>query len=110
MSDEEDQVENGEEEAPEEDEPEPVKAVAPPSVTSPPPTAGREHGVKEMKREPPPKTIAQQARIKNFGMGKPSKIHDKAKLMSSEGIIPVQAGSNKYASQKGMTGNALSFH
>ncbi|KAK6052405.1 calponin family repeat-containing domain protein [Cooperia oncophora] len=38
-----------------------------------------------------------------YSAGKPSK-HDKNKLMRSEGIIPIQAGSNKYASQKGMTG------
>ncbi|KJH48230.1 calponin family repeat-containing domain protein [Dictyocaulus viviparus] len=38
-----------------------------------------------------------------YSTGKPSK-HDKNKLMRSEGIIPIQAGSNKYASQKGMTG------
>lgn len=39
----------------------------------------------------------------NYSGGKPSK-HDKAKLMRSEGIIPIQAGTNKYASQRGMTG------
>uniref|UniRef100_A0A915LDC1 Calponin n=1 Tax=Meloidogyne javanica TaxID=6303 RepID=A0A915LDC1_MELJA len=38
-----------------------------------------------------------------YSGGKPSR-HDKAKLMRSEGIIPIQAGTNKYASQKGMTG------
>jgi hypothetical protein len=110
MSDEEDQVENGEgeeDEVPEDEpepEPEPVKAASPASHLTSPPPAGREHGIKEMKREPPPKTIAQQARTKYFGAGKPSKIHDKKKLMTSEGIIPVQAGTNKYASQRGMTG------
>lgn len=118
MSDEEDQVEAGEgeedevqeeegaEEPEAEPEPEPApapKASTPQHVTSPPP-AGREHGVKELKREPPPQTIAMQARQKYFGAGKPSKVHNKAKLMSSEGIIPVQAGTNKFASQRGMTG------
>lgn len=124
MSDEEDQVENGEgeeDEVPEEEEPAPAPtpapkaapAAAPPAardVASPPP-AGREHGVKELKREPPPKTIAIQARNKYFGAGKPSK-HDKTKLMSSEGIIRIQAGSNKHASQRGMTGKTIpaQFH
>ncbi|KHJ84741.1 calponin family repeat-containing domain protein [Oesophagostomum dentatum] len=41
-------------------------------------------------------------RQQQYSAGKPSK-HDKTKLMRSEGIIPIQAGSNKYASQKGMT-------
>lgn len=38
-----------------------------------------------------------------YSAGKPSK-HPKEKLMMSEGIIRVQSGSNKYDSQKGMTG------
>lgn len=60
-----------------------------------------------------PKTVSQynvpevprslQRRAENYSGGKPSK-HDKDKLMRSEGIIPIQAGSNKYASQRGMTG------
>ncbi|CAD5223848.1 unnamed protein product [Bursaphelenchus okinawaensis] len=48
-----------------------------------------------------PKSV--QRRQELYSGGKPSKF-DKAKLMKSEGIIPIQAGSNKYASQKGMTG------
>lgn len=51
-----------------------------------------------------PKTI--QRKQEFYSSGKPSK-HDKDKLMRSEGIIPIQAGSNKYASQKGMTGMFL---
>lgn len=43
-------------------------------------------------------------RQQNYSSGKPSTIHSKDKLMRSEGIIPIQAGSNKYASQRGMTG------
>jgi len=38
-----------------------------------------------------------------FSAGKPSR-HTKEKLMLGEGIIPVQSGSNKFASQKGLTG------
>jgi len=38
-----------------------------------------------------------------FSAGKPSKL-PKEKLMTTEGIIPLQAGSNKHDSQKGMTG------
>lgn len=60
------------------------------------PTPGRQYGVPEV-----PKSI--QRRAEHYSGGKPSK-HDKEKLMRSEGIIPIQAGSNKYASQRGMTG------
>jgi len=42
----------------------------------------------------------------NYAGGKPSKF-DKAKLMKSEGIVPIQAGSNKFASQRGMTGMGM---
>ncbi|KRY69408.1 Calponin -like protein OV9M [Trichinella pseudospiralis] len=35
--------------------------------------------------------------------GKPSRL-PREKLMASEGIIPIQSGTNKYASQRGMTG------
>lgn len=48
-----------------------------------------------------PKSVQRKQEL--YSGGKPSKF-DKAKLMKSEGIIPIQAGSNKYASQKGMTG------
>lgn len=30
-----------------------------------------------------------------------------SKLMKSEGIIPIQAGTNKFASQKGITGKSM---
>jgi hypothetical protein len=43
------------------------------------------------------------ARQAHYSAGKPSK-HDKTKLMRAEGIIRIQAGSNKFASQKGQTG------
>lgn len=49
-----------------------------------------------------PKSVQRKQQL--YSDGKPSTKHDKAKLMRSEGIIPIQAGSNKYASQKGMTG------
>ncbi|VDM97804.1 unnamed protein product [Thelazia callipaeda] len=60
------------------------------------PTPGRQYGMPDV-----PKSV--QRRLANYSGGKPSK-HDKDKLMRSEGIIPIQAGSNKYASQQGMTG------
>ncbi|VDO17562.1 unnamed protein product [Brugia timori] len=73
-----------------------VKKSAPPPVDIKSPTPGRQYGVPEV-----PKSL--QRRAANYSGGKPSK-HDKEKLMRSEGIIPIQAGSNKYASQRGMTG------
>uniref|UniRef100_A0A1I8ETD4 Uncharacterized protein n=1 Tax=Wuchereria bancrofti TaxID=6293 RepID=A0A1I8ETD4_WUCBA len=73
-----------------------VKKPAPPPADIKSPTAGRQYGVPEV-----PKSL--QRRAANYSGGKPSK-HDKDKLMRSEGIIPIQAGSNKYASQRGMTG------
>lgn len=39
----------------------------------------------------------------SYSPGKPSKL-PKEKLMASEGIIRIQSGSNKYASQRGITG------
>lgn len=61
------------------------------------PTPGKQYqGVPSV-----PKSVQKKQAL--YSAGKPSK-HDKAKLMRSEGIIPIQAGSNKYASQKGMTG------
>lgn len=60
------------------------------------PTPGRSYGLPSQ-----PKSVVRRAA--QFSAGKPSK-HDKDKLMRSEGIIPIQAGSNRYASQKGMTG------
>ncbi|VDN91935.1 unnamed protein product [Brugia pahangi] len=87
---EEDEVEQKIEAAPE------VKKSAPPPVDIKSPTPGRQYGVPEV-----PKSL--QRRAANYSGGKPSK-HDKEKLMRSEGIIPIQAGSNKYASQRGMTG------
>jgi hypothetical protein len=61
------------------------------------PTPGRQYPPESV-----PKSV--QRRQQLYSGGKPSTKHDKAKLMRSEGIIPIQAGSNKYASQKGMTG------
>jgi hypothetical protein len=76
------------------------------SVLSPPPrdagydlkspTPGRQYAVPSI-----PKSVQRKQEL--YSAGKPSRL-DKAKLMRSEGIIPIQAGSNKYASQKGMTG------
>ncbi|KAI1724067.1 calponin family repeat domain-containing protein [Ditylenchus destructor] len=60
------------------------------------PTPGKQYAIPSI-----PKSV--QRRQEQYSAGKPSKF-DKAKLMKSEGIIPIQAGSNKYASQKGMTG------
>lgn len=63
------------------------------------PTPGRQQFVPSI-----PKSVQRKQEI--YSHGKPSK-HDKNKLMRSEGIIPIQAGSNKYASQKGMTGKYI---
>jgi hypothetical protein len=70
----------------------------PPGLKSPTPSgdAGRLHGIPDQ-----PKTLL--ARQAHYSAGKPSK-HDKTKLMRAEGIIRIQAGSNKFASQKGQTG------
>lgn len=70
------------------------KAAPPIGIKSP--TPGRAYGLPSQ-----PKSVMRKAQL--YSAGKPSK-HDKNKLMRSEGIIPIQAGSNKYASQKGMTG------
>uniref|UniRef100_A0A0N4Z4F0 VWFA domain-containing protein n=1 Tax=Parastrongyloides trichosuri TaxID=131310 RepID=A0A0N4Z4F0_PARTI len=78
---------------------EPVGSSLDPGVLSPSlksPTPGRQHGLPT-----PPKTVLKKREL--YSQGKPSKF-DKAKLMKSEGIVPIQSGSNKYASQKGMTG------
>lgn len=110
MSDVDEDQENVEEGGDDEDVPEEAEAPKPaakaPAQRSPSPSAGEAHGSEREKREkrsPPPKTIAIQKREAYFSGGKKSK-HDKERLMKSEGIIPVQAGSNKYASQRGMTG------
>ena len=76
----------------------PRRAAPPMGVKSP--TPGRTHNL-------PSQPTSVVRRAQQFSAGKPSK-HDKNKLMRSEGIIPIQAGSNKYASQKGMTGNRAS--
>uniref|UniRef100_A0A915BT21 Calponin n=3 Tax=Ascarididae TaxID=6250 RepID=A0A915BT21_PARUN len=88
-------MEDGEEEQQQaNDEDEPKKAAPPLGIKSP--TPGRTHGIPDQ-----PKSVVRRAA--QYSAGKPSK-HDKNKLMRSEGIIPIQAGSNKYASQRGMTG------
>lgn len=61
------------------------------------PTPGQQFGLPHAKG-------AAARRAQHFSSGKPSKIHTKEKLMRSEGIIPIQAGTNKHASQRGMTG------
>jgi hypothetical protein len=71
--------------------------VPPPSIKSPTP------GAKKAGHEIPAQPISKLRKAEQYSAGKPSK-HDKAKLMRSDGIIPIQAGSNKHASQKGMTG------
>jgi hypothetical protein len=96
----EDEQEQEENEAPEEAEEAPAPAAR--SLASPPsgmksPTPGRGGNVPSI-----PKSVLRKQQL--YSAGKPSKIHTKDKLMKSEGIIPIQAGSNKYASQKGMTG------
>ncbi|CAD6196435.1 unnamed protein product [Caenorhabditis auriculariae] len=72
------------------------RSTIPASIKSP--TPGRQT---QFTPSVPQSVLRKQA---NYSSGKPSKVHSKDKLMRSEGIIPIQAGSNKYASQKGMTG------
>ena len=125
MSDEEEQYEGEDEEEYEEEEEgedenvEPEKPAAPAPVEEKKPetalspsaaTSGRSPASPGLKSptpgrsfDPPKPPKSVQRRNELYGGGKPSKF-DKETLMRSEGIIPIQAGSNKYASQKGMTG------
>uniref|UniRef100_A0A1I8ALH0 Calponin-like protein OV9M n=1 Tax=Steinernema glaseri TaxID=37863 RepID=A0A1I8ALH0_9BILA len=92
----EEEPQNEENEEPQEEAEEAPKARGvPPPLGIKSPTPGRTHTLSV------PKSVVR--RQEQFSAGKPSK-HDKNKLMRSEGIIPIQAGSNKYASQRGMTG------
>ncbi|VDL72729.1 unnamed protein product [Nippostrongylus brasiliensis] len=84
-----------EEEPQKEDEHLTPRSTGPPGSALKSPTPGRTAGFSV------PQTVLRKQQ--QYSAGKPSK-HDKNKLMRSEGIIPIQAGSNKYASQKGMTG------
>uniref|UniRef100_A0A1I7X5J1 Intraflagellar transport protein 122 homolog n=1 Tax=Heterorhabditis bacteriophora TaxID=37862 RepID=A0A1I7X5J1_HETBA len=104
MSDVEDEqiedVEQDENEVPEDEEQDdqhltPIERRAPPPPGIKSPTPGRTTAFST------PQSVLRKQQ--NYSAGKPSK-HDRSKLMRSEGIIPIQAGSNKYASQKGMTG------
>jgi hypothetical protein len=72
----------------------PGDKVPPESVKSP--TPGRQYGLPNA-----PKSAARRAQ--NYSAGKPSKF-TKEQLMKSEGIIPLQGGTNRFASQRGMTG------
>lgn len=92
-NEEENQEENQENEEPEAVE---TETKTPSTIGIKSPTPGRTYNLPTQ-----PKSV--QRKAQNYSAGKPSK-HDKNKLMRSEGIIPIQAGSNKYASQKGMTG------
>uniref|UniRef100_A0A0K0D1C9 Calponin-like protein OV9M n=1 Tax=Angiostrongylus cantonensis TaxID=6313 RepID=A0A0K0D1C9_ANGCA len=74
---------------------EPPRTTGPPGAALKSPTPGKTVGFSVNQ------TLLRKQQ--QYSAGKPSK-HDKNKLMRSEGIIPIQAGSNKYASQKGMTG------
>jgi hypothetical protein len=50
-----------------------------------------------------PMYITKKSKDPVYSAGKPSRF-DLAKLMASDGIVPLQSGSNKWDSQKGMTG------
>jgi hypothetical protein len=52
---------------------------------------------------PPTMSKTMQRKQQNFSAGKPPKF-TKDQLMKSEGVIPLQGGTNKFASQSGMTG------
>ncbi|MFH4981990.1 hypothetical protein AB6A40_008699 [Gnathostoma spinigerum] len=94
-SDEDDQVDASEpEEGQEESNDESAPVKPPADIKSP--TPGKTHALPTVPK-------SKQKKTELYSAGKPSK-HDKEKLMRSEGIIPIQAGSNKYASQRGMTG------
>jgi len=82
------------EEAPSAPSPAP-KAAASPKVGSRSGSVSSHSGVRPHvpKKEKPPV----------YSAGKPSKF-DKNKLMASDGIVPLQSGSNKWASQAHMTG------
>jgi len=89
------ETENGENVEPQDDSLLSPRGVAPPpGIKSP--TPGKNYGLPNQ-----PKSV--QRRQANFSSGKPSKF-TKEQLMRSEGIIPLQGGTNKFASQKLMTG------
>ena len=94
MSDVEDNVEDGENVEPQDDAMLSPGGVPAPGLKSP--TPGKTYGLPNA-----PKSV--QRKQQNFSAGKPSKF-TKEQLMKSEGIIPLQGGTNKFASQRGMTG------
>lgn len=73
----------------------PRGVAPPPGIKSP--TPGKNYGLPNQ-----PKSV--QRRQANFSAGKPPAKFTKEQLMRSEGIIPLQGGTNKFASQKLMTG------
>jgi len=95
MAEDEEQIEE-EEGADENEAPQVTRGPPPPGMKSPTPGKSAAHAL-------PTVPISKQRKTEQVSAGKPSK-HDKNKLMRSEGIIRIQAGSNKHASQKGMTG------
>lgn len=111
MSDEENEpMENGEEEqAPAEEEappaaPSPAPAAPSPKPAAPSPAPAKAPSEGGAASDVPTYEIRKGGpRDPAYSAGKPSRI-PKEKLMKSDGIIPLQSGSNKYASQRGMTG------
>jgi|UniRef100_A0A914C8A1 hypothetical protein len=90
------ETENGENVEPQDDTLLSPRGVAPPpGIKSP--TPGKNYGLPNQ-----PKSV--QRRQANFSAGKPPAKFTKEQLMRSEGIIPLQGGTNKFASQKLMTG------
>ena len=57
----------------------------------------------QYKPEPPKLTKTQQRKMENYSAGKPSKFSQE-QLMKSQGVVPLQAGTNQFASQSGMKG------
>lgn len=95
-----------EEAAPEpepEAEPEPVAASPTPARAAPSPKLGSRSGSVSSKSGVHPHVVQRREKPPVYSAGKPSKF-DKNKLMTSDGIIPLQSGSNKWASQALMTG------
>jgi hypothetical protein len=89
---------------PEEPEPEAEEAPAAPSPrAAPSPKIGSRSGSVSSHSGVKPHQVQRREKPPVYSAGKPSKF-DKNKLMSSDGIIPLQSGSNKWASQALMTG------
>lgn len=97
-------AEEPQEEAEPEPEPEEDAPAAPspaPKVAASPKLGSRSGSVSSHSGKP--HVVQRREKPPVYSAGKPSKF-DKNKLMASDGIVPLQSGSNKWASQAKMTG------